>query len=352
MKMPEMQSSDGVRVSIIIPCRNEEQYIGKCLDNIIMSTYPAERLEILVVDGMSNDGTRERILPYTERYPFVRLIDNPMKITPAAMNAGIKNASGDIIIRADAHAAYPSDYVSKLVAWMERTGADNVGGVLVTRPGGEGRMAAAIAVAVLHPFGVGNFYFRIGTAKPRWVDTVPFGCWRKSVFARIGLFDEDLVRNQDDELNFRLLRAGGRLLLVPDIVVKYFVRGRLSQLWQMYAQYGFFKPLVARKVRSVVTVRQLVPAGLVCVLALSALAAPFSRYALDLLLGTAGIYAVTNLACSLWAAQEDLILAAYIPAAFVTIHAAYGSGFLRGLWTFFVKGRGKAANPSDIRLSR
>ena len=350
--MAKMQSSDEVKVSVIIPCRNEEKYIGKCLDNIIMGTFPTERLEILVVDGISNDGTRERVLSYAERYPFVRLIDNPMKITPAAMNAGIKSAGGDIIIRADAHAAYPSDYVSKLVSWMQRTGADNVGGVLVTRPGGEGRMAAAIAVAVSHPFGVGNSYFRIGTAKPRWVDTVPFGCWRKSVFAKIGLFDEDMVRNQDDELNFRLLRAGGRLLLVPDIVVKYFVRGRLSQLWQMYAQYGFFKPLVARKVGSVVTVRQLVPAGLVCVLALSALAAPFSRYALDLLLGTAGIYAVTNLACSLWAAQEDLMLAAYIPAAFVTIHAAYGSGFLRGLWTFFVKGRGKAANPSDIRLSR
>jgi len=350
--MSEMQSSDDVKVSVIIPCRNEEKYIGKCLDNIIMGTFPTERLEILVVDGISNDGTRERVLSYTEHYPFVRLIDNPMKITPAAMNAGIRNASGDIIIRADAHAAYPADYVAKLLSWMERTGADNVGGVLVSRPGGEGRMAAAIAVAMSHPFGVGNSYFRIGTSKPRQVDTVPFGCWRKSIFAKIGLFDEELVRNQDDELNFRLLKTGGKLLLVPDVVVEYFARSRLSQLWQMYAQYGFFKPLVARKVGSVVTVRQLVPAALVCVLALSALAAPFSRYALDLLLGTAGIYTFANLGCSLVAAEEDLMLAAYIPAAFATIHTAYGSGFLRGLWTFFIRGRGKAAKCSDMRLSR
>ena len=152
-------------------------------------------------------------------------------------------------MRVDAHAAYPRDYISKLLSWMQRTGADNVGGTLIARPGGDGRMAAAIAIAMSHPFGVGNSYFRIGTSKPRWVDTVPFGCWRKSNFARSGLFDEELVRNQDDELNFRLLKAGGKLLLVPDIVVEYFIAAGYRSSGGCTAQYGYFQA-AGRRARS------------------------------------------------------------------------------------------------------
>lgn len=347
-----MNISDEAQVSVVIPCRNEERYIGTCLDGIIAGDFPLERLEILVVDGMSDDGTRDQVRSYAERYSVVRMLDNPKKVTPAAMNVGIKNARGNVIVRVDAHAAYPRDYISKLLSWMQRTRADNVGGTQIARPGGDGRMAAAIAIAMSHPFGVGNSYFRIGTSKPRWVDTVPFGCWRKSNFARIGLFDEELVRNQDDELNFRLLKAGGKLLLVPDIVVEYFVRSRLSQLWRMYWQYGYFKPLVVRKVGSVVNARQVVPAAFVSVLGLSAVGAPFSRLAMAVLLASAGGYAVASFATSLSAAKQDRALAPYLGAAFATIHIAYGTGFLCGIWKFLVCGRGKPVDYSEIRLSR
>lgn len=347
-----MQTNDEARVSVVIPCLNEVHYISNCLDNIITGDFPTERLEILVVDGMSDDGSRERVRAYTERYPFVRLLDNPTKITPAALNAGIRSARGDIIVRIDAHAAYPADYLSGLLTWMERTGADNVGGVLVTRPGGEGRMAAAIAIAVSHPFGVGNSYFRIGTSKPRWVDTVPFGCWRKSTFDRIGLFDEELIRNQDDELNFRLLKAGGKLLLVPNIVVEYFVRRRLSQLWRMYAQYGFFKPLVARKIGSVLTARQLVPVAFVVALATSTALAPFSQYGRAALLATIASYALASLAASFAASKDDWSLTLFLPLAFATIHVAYGAGFLGGIWEFFIRAPKRTTGRSEVRLSR
>ena len=226
---------------------------------------------MLVVDGMSTDGTRKIVAEFARDHPFIKLLDNPRRITPAALNIGIAQARGDIIIRVDAHSTYPPNYLSSLVAWQEKTGADNVGGAWRILPGGDTPMARAIAVGLAHPFGVGNAYYRIGASAPRWVDTVPFGCYRREVFTRIGLFDEDHVRTEDDEFNLRLRKNGGRILLVPEIVIDYYARESLPKIWRMYYYYGYFKPLVARKLGLVLSLRHLIPSLLVLTLAVSLL---------------------------------------------------------------------------------
>jgi glycosyltransferase involved in cell wall biosynthesis len=319
-------------VSVVIPCRNEEGYIARCLDSILASEYPRHRLEILVADGQSSDGTRSILVRYAALHPAIVLIDNPTATTPAGLNLAVSAASGEIIVRMDAHVLYPADYIPKLVAALEESGADNVGGVLETVPAEDTATARAIAVGLSHRFGVGNSYFRTGVSERREVDTVPFGCYRREVFDRIGLFDEELIRNQDDEFNFRLITRGGRVVLLPDVLCRYFARRSLPQLARMYYQYGYFKPLVARKVGRVMTVRQLIPALLVGVLAVSAACSwwiPVARIALGV---TAGSYALLILLCAAAAVRtHGFRCAAALTMVFPTLHFSYGSGFLRGI---------------------
>lgn len=219
-------------VSIIIPCRNERRFIGDCLQSIIDNDYPKERLEVLAVDGMSEDGTRAVIESYAQQYPWIRLIENPKRITPVALNIGIKNAKGEIIIWMSAHNRYDKNYISRCVESLEKYGADNVGGVMKTLPREDSFMAQAIVASLSHRFGVGNSYFRVQTNKPKWVDTVFGGCYRREVFDRVGLFNENLVRGQDMEFNLRLKKAGGKTLLVPDIVSYYYARSDLKSFWK------------------------------------------------------------------------------------------------------------------------
>lgn len=340
-------------VSVVVPCRNEARFIGPCLDSILANDYAATRLEVLVVDGASDDGTQDVVAAYASRDTRVRLLENPRRITPAALNIGIRAAAGEVIIRMDAHNAYPPTYVSSLVDWLVRSGADNVGGIWITRPSGDSPMARAIAVGLSHPFGVGNSYFRIGSTAPRWVDNVPFGCYRRAVFDRIGVFDEDLVRNQDDELNLRLVRAGGRILLVPTIVSCYHARGTLPKLARMNYQYGYFKPLVIRKIRAVMTVRQVVPATFVLSLGISALLAPMSGLAAT---AFGGIVAAYGLATAVSAASalraHGLRAASSLVVVFPVMHIAYGVGFLRGVYTFFIRRELRVANTSAIPITR
>ncbi|MBI3334999.1 MAG: glycosyltransferase family 2 protein [Candidatus Portnoybacteria bacterium] len=222
-----------IEVSIIIPCRNEENYIAQCLDSLAAQNYPKERLEVLVVDGLSEDGTRNKVKPYTKRYPFIKLLDNSSRIIPVAMNIGIKNAKGDVIMKMDAHASYPKDYVSKCVNALRQYDADNAGGMLITKPGGDTLQARAIALCLSHWFGVGSSPFRrqSQSKKPREVDTVAFGCYKKEVFKKIGLYNEHLERSSDMELNIRLKKAGGKILLVPDITAYYYADSTFTQFW-------------------------------------------------------------------------------------------------------------------------
>jgi glycosyltransferase involved in cell wall biosynthesis len=341
-----------MRVSLILPCRNEGQHIAACLDSLLATTYPPDDLEILVIDGRSDDDTRAIVARYAERHAMIRLLDNPRQIVPTALNIGIRAATGDIILRADAHALYPRVYIPRLVAALLASGADNVGGCVVTLPSDDSLTASAIATALSHPFGVGNSWFRLGRmVEPRWVDTVPYGCWRRSLFDRIGYFDEELVRNQDEEFNYRLLRAGGRILLLPDVVSYYFARPSQRQLTRMLYQYGYFKPLVARKVGRVFTARQLAPPAFVTVLAGGGALSLFWMPAAALWLAIIGAYAGTAVACALPAARArglrgTLVLAATFPL----LHVAYGYGFLRGLWRMV--GRRGFESPSTVPLTR
>jgi glycosyltransferase involved in cell wall biosynthesis len=345
--------SDLPKVSIVIPCRSEEKFIGKCLDSILANDYPKDRLEILVVDGMSEDGTRTTVQSYAGKYAFIRLLDNPKKITPAALNIGIAHAKGDIIMRMDAHNTYQPYYISKLVGWLEKTQADNVGGVCVTVPATQTFMAEAIALALSHPFGVGNAYFRIGVKEPRWVDTVPFGCYRREVFDRIGMFDEELARNQDDEFNLRLIRQGGRILLIPEIVSHYHARDSLPKLWRMYYQYGYFKPLVVRKVGGILTVRQVIPAVFVLSLLVSGALAPWTVYGGWALCALIFAYIVADLGTSIYVGfQRRVRCALAIPVVFPVLHVSYGLGFLKGILDFFILGNKRRGDAARIPITR
>jgi GT2 family glycosyltransferase len=269
------------------------------------------------------------------------------------MNIGIQSAKGSIVIRMDAHTVYPTNYISKLVQWLIESKADNVGGISIVRPANEGHKAQAIAYALSHPWGVGNSHFRIGAAEPKWVDTVPFGCYWKEVFDRIGLYNEALVRNQDDELNHRLIKQGGRILLVPEIASFYTARESLKKLWTMFYQYGYFKPLAARSVGTVMTTRQLIPSlFLVCVV-LVALFAPWSSTLAVVFKIIIAAYVALDLTVSLHAApQRGLRCGLWLMIVFPILHISYGIGYLRGLFDLVVLGERKTSDSVALPLSR
>jgi glycosyltransferase involved in cell wall biosynthesis len=335
-------ATSGLRpfVSVVVPCRNEAPYIEAMLDSLLANTYPRDRLEVLIVDGMSDDGTRAAIEDYAKRHPMIRLIDNPDRTTPRALNRGIAGARGSIIMRMDAHATYPPNYVTDLVAGMERTGADCVGAAWRTQPGNGTIIAQAIAAALAHPFGIGNARYRLGTDRLRDVDTLQCATYRRAVFERLGLFDEDLLRSQDSEFTFRLLRAGGRAVLVPGVVVDYYTRESLGKVWRMFFQYGYFKPLVARKVRAVMTARQLVPSLFVVSVGLTALLGPWlgaARLLLGLLLGA---YLGADLLAAATVARRHGILVGFASGlVFPVVHLAFGLAYLRGTLDFVIRRR-------------
>jgi len=230
-------------VSVIIPAYNEERYIGRCLRSLLRGKYPRGRWEIIVADGMSTDRTREEIRRVAaESSVPIAVIDNPRRVTPVALNLAIERARGEVIIRVDAHTEYGEDYVARCVEVLRESGADNVGGPVETRPGAETATARAIALAMGHPFGVGNSAFRT-QSEAREADTVPFGCFPRQVFEKVGLFDERLWRNQDFEFNQRIRQAGGRLWLDPRLRSAYYSRPTLTALMRHAWVNGFWNSL-------------------------------------------------------------------------------------------------------------
>lgn len=340
-------------VSVIIPCRDEEKYIRKTLDSILENDFPKEDLEVLVVDGMSSDGTLKIAMEYSRKYPFIKTLKNPNRYQSSALNIGIRNSKSQIIMRMDAHSYYNRDYISRCVDELQNNNVDNVGGICITLPGDDSLISKSIALALSHRFGVGNSYFRVGVRKSRYVDTVPFGCYKREVFQKIGFFDESLVRNQDDELNLRLIKNGGKILLDPEIISYYYARDSLSKLWKMYYQYGYFKPLVALKVKALMTWRQLMPAifvGSTVALGLS------SIIAIQLLLPFLVIlllYSSTNLAVSIsHAAKKGWTLIFSLPIVFAAIHFSYGFGYLIGLVDFIILRKHQKKRLRNIPLTR
>jgi len=253
----------------------------------------------------------------------------------------------------DAHTVYPANYISGLVQWLIRSKADNVGGVSIVRPGDQSPKAHAIAFALSHPWGVGNSHFRIGAAEPKWVDTVPFGCYWKEVFDRIGLYNEALVRNQDDELNHRLIKHGGRILLVPEIMSFYTARESLRKLWIMFYQYGYFKPLAARTVGTVMTTRQLIPSVFLVCIMLAAFLALWSEAMAVLFKVIVIAYVAIDLTVSFHPALErGLACGFWLMVVFPILHISYGIGYLRGIFNFLVLRRSETPDSVTLPLSR
>lgn len=335
-------------VTVVIPARNEAGHIAGCLDGVLAQDYPADRLEVLVADGRSDDGTGEVLAGYVARDPRVRVIDNPGRVVPTGLNAAVAVARGEVVVRMDAHTAYAPDYVRECVAALRSTGADNVGGPWVAR--GRGYLSRAIAAAFQSRFAVGTGRGH----NPRYegpVDTVYLGCWRRAAFDTFGPFDDELVRNQDDEHNLRLTRAGGRVWQTPRVRSWYTPRASLPALFRQYMQYGYWKVRVIQKHRLPASVRHLVPGLFVLALAGLAVAAPFAPVAAWGLAGLCGVYALALLVASAATARAaGWGLFPALPPVFACYHLGYGYGFLRGVVDFVVLRR--SAGARFTRLTR
>jgi succinoglycan biosynthesis protein ExoA len=329
-------------VSVVVPMRNEGAHIARCIDSILAQDYPEDRLEVIVVDGDSDDDSPEVLRRYGGRVCVLR---NPARIVPAAMNIGIRAARGAIIARADAHTVLDASYLRVGVETLERTGADNVGGPM--RSVGGGAVGDAIALAMASRFGIGA-YFHFAS-DDREVDTVYMGMYPRQVFARIGLFDEELVRNQDDELNYRLRKAGGRIFVTPRMHSQYQNRQSYKTLARQFFQYGVWKIRVLQKHPLQMSWRQFVPPTFVLALLLSALASPWLPAARWLFAAVLAAYgAALGLAAATVARRHGWRHFWRVLAAFTTMHLSWGCGFLVGAVRF--AGRWFADEPAPPAL--
>lgn len=319
-------------ITVICPIRNEEKHIEACLQSILDQDYDPALMEILVVDGMSSDGTRAIVRKLRAQDGRIRLLDNPGHIVPTAMNIGIQQARGEIIVRVDGHATIAGNYLSACVRHLAATGAACVGGPIESI--NTTYVGHAIALAMSFPFGVGNSRFRTSNFCG-YVDTLAFGAYRREVFEKIGLFDEELVRCQDDELNYRLRKFGGEIYMTPDIRSRYFPRARLKKLWRQYFQYGYWKVRVLQKHPRMMQPRQFVPGAFVGAVICSPMSALFLQPTWLAGAGILGLYTAANLCAALvLSCQRGLKYLPLLPLVFMLLHFSYGLGFLWGLIRF------------------
>ncbi len=330
-------------VTVVLPVRNEARFIRACLDAVLDQDYPADRMEIIVADGMSTDGTREIAASLQQRCPALRVIDNRGGIVPTGLNAAIAMARGEIIVRVDGHCEIARDYVSKCVAHLQ-SGVDAVGGPLDTM--GETTIARAIALGMSSRFGVGNSAFRTSAGRTGLVDTVAFPAYTRQVLDAIGPFDEELVRNQDDEYNYRLRKAGGRVLLAADVRARYFSRSSFRSLLRQYFQYGYWKVRVLQKHPLQMCARQFVPPLFLVALVALTVMAPIRPVARALLAAIAGIYVAAGVGTAAALCGGNLRVFALLPLVFASLHFSYGAGFLVG----FVSFRRRWGRRTDVRV--
>jgi cellulose synthase/poly-beta-1,6-N-acetylglucosamine synthase-like glycosyltransferase len=336
-------------VSIIMPVRNEAAHIIPCLQAVLAQDYPAEAFEVIIADGMSDDGTRAKICALASRDARVRLIDNPQQFVSPGLNAALHAACGSIVIRMDAHTEYEPDYVRQCVAVLQETSAACVGGPW--RATGRGYWQKAIALGFQSPFSSGGSASAYVDFEGE-IDAVYLGCWRKATLEQIGGFDEELVRNQDDELSLRLVRAGAKLWQSPRIRSWYYPRASLSALFNQYAQYGYWKVRVIQKHTLPASIRHLVPGGFVAILIILMILSGFNHTARWLLAGLVTFYVVANLGASLLTCGTPTTCRylPVMPLIFTAYHFGYGYGFLRGLVDFSL--RCKSGSKTFSQLTR
>ncbi len=320
-------------LSVIVPCRNEERFIKRCLDSILRTDYPANWYEIIVVDGMSTDGTRSIVRQLAQSCRNVRLLHNPRKITPAGLNIGIRAAKGEVICRVDAHARISSDYLRRCLEHLCAGAAENIGGSMRTIPSRRNVIARSIALCMSHKFGVGNSAFRTGLDQPAFTDTVFGGCYKRETLERIGLYNENLPRTQDFELNQRLRKSGGRILLDPAIRCEYFASPNLSCFAKQNLRDGIWSilPFVYSKMAPV-RGRHLISLAFVSAVIALAIGGLWLRPLWFLLMIELGCYVAASLTFSiqLCRRERDYCLLFAMPLIFLIRHFAYGFGSLLG----------------------
>jgi len=333
-------------VSILIPIRNEAACIEECLEAVLAQDYPHDRFEILVADGMSNDGTREKLFQIQKLHPQLHVFTNHREIVPTGLNKLIRQALGEILIRVDGHTIIHPDYIRNCVELLQSSGADNVGGRMNAQ--GNDFLSHVVAAATSSPFGVGGAKFHYSNQEA-WVDTVYMGAWKRETFRKWGLFDEELVRDQDDEFNYRLLKFGGKILLSPKIKSIYTPRGSIKKLWQQYFQYGLYKVRVLQKHPLQMSYRQFIPPLFVLALLANLVIALILPRGWISLLGLAGGYLIVNLLVSLFiSARIDWQYLFFFPPTFATLHISYGCGFLVGLFKFWNRWQDKQGHVPEV----
>lgn len=340
--------SNQIEVSIVIPCFNEENFIAKCLDSILISDFPKDKLEILVIDGLSTDRTPEILRQYAGKHHIIKLFDNPGRIPPIAVNIGIKNSIGDVIVRMDAHSEYPASYVTDCLKLLHATRAGNAGGRVVNIPNGTGVWAVPIAFVTSNRFGVGGGAFRTGRTGG-FVDTVPFGTFRREIFVKVGYFDERLSRTEDNEFNARLRKAGYKIAFDPKIEIRYKNQATLGGLllqafyngmWTVYELYlhpytfqwrRFVPPLFFFYLVVLSISFLLLPAD-----AIAALSLPVS------------LYLTINSFVS-WGASKAVSLKLRVFLTFFLYHFVYGAGTFWGIFNLVI-GRWNNYSGKPVRI--
>jgi len=323
-----------IKTSIIVPCYNERATIHLLLDALYTQTYPRDGLEVIIADGGSTDGTPDAILDWHQKHTDLRLvvIENPARTIPAALNKALQASSGTIIVRLDAHSKPDPDYVERSVAGVIAGHGQNVGGVWNIQPSSDDWIARSIAVAAGHPIGVGDARYRY-SGQAAYVDTVPFGAFKRELIDQVGMFDETLLTNEDYEFNTRIRQAGGRIWLDPKIRSVYYARENLTALARQYWRYGFWKVQMLRRYPHTIRWRQALPPLFVITLILLAVISPFFQAALYTLAGIISAYfAILILVGVCLAIQlKTPAFSLGVPLAIACMHFSWGMGFLWGL---------------------
>jgi len=322
-------------VSVVIPCFNEQRFITSVLENLA-NQYDRDRYEIIVVDGRSTDRTREVVAEFAERNPEVciQIVDNPARNIPTALNLGIAAAIGDLIVRMDAHSVPSDGYVRRCVERLSSGTVSVVGMPWRIKPGADSQSARAIAVAVAHPFGIGDAQYRLQVPEARLVDTVPFGSFKKSLWMELGGFNEELLANEDYDFNYRVRKRGGQVLLDPTEHCDYYARATLQDLAAQYARYGHWKAQMVKLQPLSIRARHLVAPAFVTSLLGFGLLSIWSAHARVALLAVLGTYFLCSgfVAVSLAVRAHELKLIPFIVASFFCIHVTWGLSFLKGLF--------------------